>query len=102
MASWLYKLRLKDLNKEDADDFTAVAVQNAPEAEKRIRKLMEVVSGETNAQAQVRAEGLYERLDEAADLFEAVKDDDDPLETYNQALELLYDAGDDGHVLWIE
>lgn len=114
MADWLYTLAIKDLNDRQADDFDMAAINVAPEAAKRVRALMEKVQADSRINALARNDGLYEKLDEAADLLDEITLPDSialwqagaalqtPQQTYNEALELLYEAGDEGHLVWVQ
>ena len=102
MPRWDYTIQAKDLfshSQDDEEEDTKIALESAPIIIGRIQRLI----GTLRKQDKLGDKDyIIEALEWVIDAFEDVKDvNGDPLEAFNEALTLLYDAGDE-HRIWIK
>lgn len=97
----MFTIQIRDLlanGKPEGFDYAAHSRETAPIAAARVRALMSRVG----KLGSLDIGYLYEELDEVADHFDAVATDDNPQGLFNDALELLYDAGDRFTRVWVK
>lgn len=90
MPQWKHQIRLKELFRSEVEDRDARAREIGPVAATRVMALAK----------RVRDDALKFDLEEIANGFENVPNEDDPTEAFDHFLEELYDLGDRERI-WI-
>jgi hypothetical protein len=92
MARWKHELKIKDLFLHLEGDQDENAKKVAPEVSARVAALSKRLTSKDPM--------LSSDLEEIADSFSVVHEDDEPSEMFNGVLSDLYDLGD-RHRIWI-